>query len=67
MPAVNVKRTSRRAARSVGVSALTVVGLATAALAAAGTVNTAGAPLTVRSGPGTGYSNVGSVRDGAHT
>ena len=65
MPAVNLKRNSRRAALSVGASALTVVGLATAALAAAGTVNTSGAPLTVRSGPGTGYSNVGSVKDGA--
>lgn len=32
---------------------------------ASGTVNTAGAPLTVRSGPGTGYSAVGSVNDGA--
>ncbi|GAB3336392.1 peptidoglycan DD-metalloendopeptidase family protein [Micromonospora halotolerans] len=31
----------------------------------AGTVNTAGAALTVRSGPGTGYSAVGSVADGA--
>jgi hypothetical protein len=31
----------------------------------AGTVNTAGADLTVRSGPGTGYSAVGSVADGA--
>ncbi|MGY0006199.1 peptidoglycan DD-metalloendopeptidase family protein [Micromonospora sp. I033] len=30
----------------------------------AGTVNTAGADLTVRSGPGTGYSAVGSVADG---
>jgi murein DD-endopeptidase MepM/ murein hydrolase activator NlpD len=30
-----------------------------------GTVNTAGAALTVRSGPGTGYSSVGSVADGA--
>jgi len=29
-----------------------------------GTVNTAGAPLTVRSGPGTGYTAVGSVADG---
>ena len=28
------------------------------------TVNTAGAPLTVRSGPGTGYAAVGSVADG---
>jgi uncharacterized protein YraI len=28
-------------------------------------VNTAGADLTVRSGPGTGYSAVGSVADGA--
>ncbi|MEU1685822.1 peptidoglycan DD-metalloendopeptidase family protein [Micromonospora sp. NPDC005707] len=32
----------------------------------AGTVNTAGAALTVRSGPGTGYSAVGSVADGAN-
>ncbi|MEV0723995.1 peptidoglycan DD-metalloendopeptidase family protein [Micromonospora purpureochromogenes] len=32
---------------------------------ASGTVNTAGAALTVRSGPGTGYSAVGSVADGA--
>lgn len=30
-----------------------------------GTVNTAGANLTVRSGPGTGYDAVGSVADGA--
>ncbi|MEO3776933.1 peptidoglycan DD-metalloendopeptidase family protein [Micromonospora sp. B11E3] len=29
-----------------------------------GTVNTAGSPLTVRSGPGTGYTAVGSVADG---
>lgn len=32
---------------------------------ATGTVNTAGSPLTVRSGPGTGYSSVGTVADGA--
>jgi hypothetical protein len=32
---------------------------------AQGTVNTAGSPLTVRSGPGTGYSSVGTVADGA--
>ncbi|WP_200214837.1 M23 family metallopeptidase [Micromonospora coerulea] len=31
---------------------------------ATGTVNTAGADLTVRSGPGTGYTAVGSVADG---
>ena len=30
-----------------------------------GTVNTAGSPLTVRSGPGTSYAAVGSVADGA--
>lgn len=29
-----------------------------------GTVDTAGTPLTVRSGPGTGYSSVGTVADG---
>ncbi|MEV0806157.1 peptidoglycan DD-metalloendopeptidase family protein [Micromonospora sp. NPDC050200] len=32
---------------------------------ASGTVNTAGADLTVRSGPGTSYDAVGSVADGA--
>lgn len=32
---------------------------------APGTVNTAGADLNVRSGPGTGYSIVGSLNDGA--
>ncbi len=32
---------------------------------ASGTVNTAGAPLTVRSGPGTGYASAGTVADGA--
>jgi len=31
---------------------------------AAGTVNTAGSPLTVRSGPGSTYPSVGSVSDG---
>lgn len=31
---------------------------------APGTVNTSGAPLTVRSGPGTGHSAVGSLADG---
>ncbi|MGN9767819.1 peptidoglycan DD-metalloendopeptidase family protein [Micromonospora sp. SD12] len=30
-----------------------------------GTVNTSGTPLTVRSGPGTGYAAVGTVADGA--
>lgn len=30
-----------------------------------GVVNTSGAPLNVRSGPGTGYATVGSVADGA--
>ncbi|RZT80706.1 peptidase M23-like protein [Micromonospora violae] len=29
-----------------------------------GTVNTSGTPLTVRSGPGTGYASVGTVADG---
>ncbi|WP_416902679.1 peptidoglycan DD-metalloendopeptidase family protein [Micromonospora echinospora] len=31
---------------------------------ATGTVNTSGTPLTVRSGPGTGYAAVGTVADG---
>ncbi|MEU7613761.1 peptidoglycan DD-metalloendopeptidase family protein [Micromonospora sp. NPDC049204] len=30
-----------------------------------GTVDTSGTPLTVRSGPGTGYASVGTVADGA--
>ena len=34
--------------------------------AGSGTVNTSGTPLTVRSGPGTGYSSVGTVADGTH-
>ncbi|WP_229403154.1 M23 family metallopeptidase [Micromonospora okii] len=33
--------------------------------AGSGTVDTAGTPLTVRSGPGTGYASVGTVADGA--
>jgi Peptidase family M23 len=33
---------------------------------ASGTVNTAGAPLTVRSGPSTSYTAVGSLADGSH-
>jgi hypothetical protein len=33
--------------------------------AGSGTVNTAGSPLTVRSGPGTTYAAVGTVADGA--
>ncbi|MEU9508298.1 peptidoglycan DD-metalloendopeptidase family protein [Micromonospora sp. NPDC048170] len=32
--------------------------------AGSGTVNTSGTPLTVRSGPGTGYAAVGTVADG---
>ncbi|MER5702726.1 peptidoglycan DD-metalloendopeptidase family protein [Micromonospora sp. NPDC002296] len=32
--------------------------------AGSGTVDTAGTPLTVRSGPGTGYGSVGTVADG---
>lgn len=31
-----------------------------------GRVNTSGAPLTVRKGPGTGYAAVGSLADGTH-
>ncbi|MBW4702850.1 M23 family metallopeptidase [Micromonospora sp. RL09-050-HVF-A] len=31
-----------------------------------GTVDTAGTPLTVRSGPGTGYASVGTVADGTN-
>ncbi|MFF5181485.1 peptidoglycan DD-metalloendopeptidase family protein [Micromonospora sp. NPDC000316] len=33
--------------------------------AGSGTVDTSGTPLTVRSGPGTGYASVGTVADGA--
>ena len=55
-----------RRAAAVTVLALTaLVAGAGAASAASGTVNTAGAPLTVRSGPGTSYASVGTVADGA--
>ena len=55
---------ARAALISVMAGGIALAG-ASAANAAAGTVNTAGAPLTVRSGPGTGYASVGTVADGA--
>lgn len=58
-------RTSIRRPAATSIAVLAAVSLsATAALAASGTVNTSGLPLTVRSGPGTGYSAVGSLADG---
>ncbi|GAA3954645.1 hypothetical protein GCM10023085_41390 [Actinomadura viridis] len=58
-----------RLARNGGAVALatTVVLTVTpsAALAATGTVRTSGPALTVRSGPGTGYTSAGSVANGA--
>ena len=59
-----LKKNGRRTGLAAGVSAVGVVGLAAVAFAASGTVNTSGADLTVRSGPGTGYSAVGSLADG---
>ncbi len=47
------------------VTAVLVFGAATGAYAASGTVNTAGAPLTVRAAPGTSFDAFGSVADGA--
>jgi uncharacterized protein YraI len=51
----------------VGTAAVTafLMGTAGTALAATGTVNTAGLPLTVRASPGTGYDAWSSVADGA--
>ncbi|MEP6695419.1 MAG: CHAP domain-containing protein [Pseudonocardiales bacterium] len=61
---ITIPRSVRRVAAVVAMSAMVIGATAGAALAATGRVNTAGAPLTVRSGPGTGYSAVGSVADG---
>jgi uncharacterized protein YraI len=61
--------TTRRVTRWVTTVAAAVscvlVGTATPALAASGTVNTAGSALTVRAAPGTGYDAWSSVADGA--
>jgi uncharacterized protein YraI len=46
-------------------TAVLVLGTATGAYAASGTVNTAGSPLTVRAAPGTSYDSFSSVADGA--
>ncbi|MEU5722378.1 MULTISPECIES: SH3 domain-containing protein [unclassified Micromonospora] len=61
------RRTTRWLARTVlalVVTTATTLGLAAPALAATGTVQASGG-LYVRSGPGTGYSVVGSVANGA--
>jgi surface antigen len=51
---------------AAGVLGLAVAaGGAVAADAAKGTVNTSGAKLTIRKGPGTGYAAVGSLKKGA--
>ncbi len=63
LAAATSKRSVRLAlAGTIGLGA--VLGATAAAEAAAGKVHTAGAPLTVRSGPGTGYQAVGSLKKG---
>ena len=65
MRALNLTKKPVRAAVA-GVLGLTVVaGGAAIADAASGTVHTAGASLSVRTGPGTGYAKTGSLRKGA--
>ncbi|WP_426503400.1 hypothetical protein ACPPVO_37985 [Dactylosporangium sp. McL0621] len=59
-------RTTATVAAVVGLVVAVVPGTASAAAASApGTVNTAGSPLTVRSGPGTSYDSWRTVADGA--
>src|SRR5262249_61765215 len=54
----------RWAVVAVAAVAAFVLGTAGPGVAATGTVNTAGSPLTVRAGPGTGYDAWSSVADG---
>lgn len=63
---IQLSRVWRGIGASVAAAAVAVFVFASPAAAATGTVNTAGAPLTVRSGPHTSSSAVGSVADG-HT
>jgi uncharacterized protein YraI len=57
-------RLGRCAIVTTATAAAFVMGTAGTALAATGTVNTAGSPLTVRASPGTGYDAWSSVADG---
>ena len=66
---MRITRTLRRIGTAVAVATLAVSGLtltAVSASAASGTVATAGAALTVRTGPGVSYAVAGKVADGAH-
>jgi uncharacterized protein YraI len=54
----------RWAAVSTAAVVTVVLGTSGTAVAATGTVNTAGSPLTVRAAPGTGYTAWSSVADG---
>ena len=66
---MRITRTLRRIGTAVAVATLAVSGLALTAVsasAASGTVATAGAALTVRTGPGVSYAVAGKVADGAH-
>src|SRR5262249_42160715 len=58
------RRPYRWAAVTVAAVTAFLMGTASTALAATGTVNPAGSPLTVRAGPGTGYDAWSSVADG---
>jgi uncharacterized protein YraI len=57
------RRWTARTLLTVAVTAVMTVGLAQPALAATGTVQASGG-LLIRSGPGTGYSTVGSLANG---
>ncbi len=65
MTFIGITTLARRAGVVAAMAAALLVGTAGVAHAATGTVNTAGAPLTVRAAPGTGYDAWSSVADGA--
>jgi uncharacterized protein YraI len=66
MRTVNFPRTRRGRVVAASLLGLALTsGVAVAADAATGTVHTASASLSVRSGPGTGYAKVGTLRKGA--
>jgi uncharacterized protein YraI len=61
-----MRLTTRITVAAFAAAVIGVFGFGAAAYAAGGTVNTAGAALTIRSGPTTTAGSVGSVADGAH-
>lgn len=59
------RRLTLRVAIVAGATTAMLLGISGTANAATGTINTAGAALTVRASPGTGYDAWSSVNDGA--